>query len=653
MKSKLPFPVIFVSLLMLANTIGAAILLSLYNLNYFFVTLTIAIVLSIIFILILFFMSKSMYRHVSRMNRLIKTAGAEYITSLPSPVAVIDENNNIIWYNEFFREKVAIEREAFGLNLQDCISIDILALKSGESRPCNVNGSIYDVSAKKDSLKDDTVYVLNFQDATEVYKLQKQIVETHHSVLIIMLDNYDDIMQNAKESEKAKTTVEAQQLIENFMADTNGIAKSISNNTFLIIMEDYHINKIIEEKFKILDLARNIKIGERTPLTLSIGVGQGTDNLIESEILARQCLDMALGRGGDQAVLKTENGYRFFGGVSKGVEKKSKSKTRVIANALQDLITDSERVFVMGHRFGDLDSIGSAVGIVSAVRLMDKEAYVVVDKKKNLASQLIEMVDSNSDTNYFVSPSEACDQIKEKDLLIICDTHNKDFLENGDLYKKSHRVVIIDHHRKNVNFIDDAVIFLHEPYASSASEMVTELIQYFKLDNKSIPAFASEALLAGIALDTKNFVMRTGVRTFEAAAFLKKIGADTIVVKSLFTNSIDTYQKKTQVVSSAEIYNRCAIAHTEMKCDNIRLVCPQAADELLNITDVDASFVLYRTGDIINISARSLGALNVQVIMECLGGGGHQTMAAAQLENVSIAEARKQLIKAIDDNHKE
>ncbi|MBO5383766.1 MAG: RNA/single-stranded DNA exonuclease, partial [Ruminococcus sp.] len=291
MKRKLPFPVIFVALLMLANTIGSAVLLSFYSLKYFFVSLSIAIVLTIIFILVLFFMTKSLYRHISRMNRLIKTAGAEYITSLPSPVAVIDDNNTIIWYNEFFREKVALERDAFGLNIQDCINIDILSLKNGENRPCSVNGSIYDVSAKKDSIKTDSIYVLSFQDATEVYKLQKQLVETHHSILVIMLDNYDDIMQNAKESEKAKTTVEAQQLIENFMADTNGIAKSISNNTFLIIMEDCHINKIIEEKFKILDLARNIKIGERTPLTLSIGVGQGTDTLAESEILARQCLD--------------------------------------------------------------------------------------------------------------------------------------------------------------------------------------------------------------------------------------------------------------------------------------------------------------------------------------------------------------------------
>ena len=642
-------PVVVAALLMLASTMTTSVMLSVYNVRYFLITLIASVVISIIFIFTLFLMSKSMYRHVSRMNRMLKSAGAEYLCSLPSPVTILDENGTIVWYNDFFKEKVAIETDAFGHDLRDFISIDMELLKKGETCSCSVNGSIYDVTANQDSLKGTTIYTLHFQDSTELFKLQKQLVDSHPSALIIMIDNYDEIMQNAKESEKAKTTVETEQLIENFMNDTNGVAKRISSSTFLVIMEDSHINSIIENKFKILDEARNIRFNDKSPMTLSIGVGQGTETLAESEALARECLDMALGRGGDQAVVKTENGYRFFGGISKGVEKKSRAKTRIIANTMQELIGNSEKIFIMGHRFGDLDSIGSAVGLASAIKLMEKEAFVVVDRKKNLAFQLIDMVESNCSDEYFITPNTACDQIREDDLLIICDTHNKEFLESNELYKKAHQVVIIDHHRKNVNFIDDAAIFHHEPYASSASEMVAELIQYFKLGDKKIPAFASEALLAGIALDTKNFVMRTGVRTFEAAAFLKKIGADTIVVKSLFTNSIDTYQKKTQVVSSAKIHNRCAVAYTEMKADNIRIFCPQAADELLSITDVDASFVLFRTGDIINISARSLGALNVQVIMEALGGGGHQTMAAAQLENISMADAIKSLHKAIDE----
>ena len=359
---------------------------------------------------------------------------------------------------------------------------------------------------------------------------------------------------------------------------------------------------------------------------------------------------MALGRGGDQAVVKTDNGYRFFGGVSKGVEKRSQAKTRVISNALQDLIMSSGKIYIMGHRFGDLDSVGASCGLAGAIKQLGKDVCIVVDRSKNLAAHLIDIVEKNTDFPLFITPAEAEDAIEDNDLLIIVDTHNKDFIESYSLYIRAKSVVVIDHHRKTVNFIDNAVIFHHEPYASSASEMVTEIIQYFKYNNdERIAAFYADALLSGIMLDTKNFVMRTGVRTFEAAAYLKKIGADTVSVKLLFSNSIDSYRRKTQIVASAKIYNKCAIATADFKSDDIRLVAPQAADELLSITDVDASFVVYKTGNTINISARSLGALNVQVIMEKLGGGGHQTMAAAQIENSTINEAVKALTHAIDE----
>ena len=359
---------------------------------------------------------------------------------------------------------------------------------------------------------------------------------------------------------------------------------------------------------------------------------------------------MALGRGGDQAVVKTDNGYRFFGGVSNGVEKRSRSKTRIIANALQDLIINSDRIFIMGHRFGDLDSVGASCGLAGAVQLLGKEVYIAVDSKKNLASNLIDMVNEATDNRLFISPADAADMIENDDMLIIVDTHNKDYIESVSLYEKARSVVVIDHHRKTVNFIDNAVIFHHEPYASSASEMVTELIQYFDYhSDEKIAAFYAEALLAGIMLDTKNFVMRTGVRTFEAAAFLKKVGADTIEVKHLFSNSIDSYRRKTQIVASAKIHNNCAIAAADFESDDIRLVAPQAADELLNITDVDASFVIYKTSNTVNISARSLGSVNVQLIMEQLGGGGHQTMAAVQLKDTTIKDAARALILTIDE----
>jgi c-di-AMP phosphodiesterase-like protein len=277
---------------------------------------------------------------------------------------------------------------------------------------------------------------------------------------------------------------------------------------------------------------------------------------------------------------------------------------------------------------------------------------VVLDGVKNLAGNLIARINENEDFELFMSPEEALASINDQTLLVVVDTHNKDFVESTELYQKAKHVVVIDHHRKTVNYIDNAVIFHHEPYASSASEMVAELIQYFG-DAGRLSSYYAEALLAGIMLDTKNFVMRTGVRTFEAAAFLKKLGADTVAVRSLFSNTIDSYQKKTKLVASAEVYKKCAIAISDVESEDIRVVAPQAADELLGISGVDASFVIYESNGTVYFSARSLGAMNVQVIMEKLGGGGHQTMAGAQLEGVSLESARQSLLEAIDQHIKE
>lgn len=585
------------------------------------------------------------------MNTHLENSAAEYMNSLPAPVAVIDSNRQFVWYNQIFAEKIGLGQDVYGLDFESFVKMDISSLLSNEFAICSLNGCIYRVTAEKFDKRDMSFIVLYFHDQTDFFTLKKRTDESHQNVVIITIDNYDEIMQNAKESEKSQASLETERLIESFMNSTKSFIKKTSSNTFYAIIENKNLKNVIDQKFNILDAARNIKISGKYPLTFSIGVGIGADSLSESERIARQCIDMALGRGGDQAVVKTENGYRFFGGVSKGVEKRSHAKTRVIANALQDLIINSDRVFIMGHRFGDLDSVGAACGLAGAIRLLGKEAYIAVDRTKNLASHLVDIVEEQTDNELFITPDEAETAIGDHDLLVIVDTHNKEYLESRTLYEKARSVVVIDHHRKTVNFIDNAVIFHHEPYASSASEMVTEVIEYFRYDtDERFPSIYAEALLSGIMLDTKNFVMRTGVRTFEAAAYLKKLGADTVAVKLLFSNSIDSYKRKTQIVGSAKIHRRCAIAAADFKSDDIRLVAPQAADELLNISDVDASFVLYKTGNTVNISARSLGAVNVQVIMEQLGGGGHQTMAATQLDNTSIQEAVKSLIAAIDDN---
>ena len=651
MKNKFPAALFVLQLLLLADVAVSALLLHRYNGRLGLVCLASAFVLMTVCIVFYLFYTRNSIRHISKMNTHLENSAAEFMNSLPAPVAVIDGSRQFVWYNQIFAEKISLGQDVFGLDFEGFVKMDLSSLQANGHAICPINGCVYRVTAEKFDKLDMSFSVLYFHDETDFFALKKRSDETHQNVVIITIDNYDEIMQNAKESEKSQASLETERLIESFSNSTDSFIKKTSSNTFYAIIENKNLKKVIDEKFKILDSARNIKISAKYPLTFSIGVGLGADSLAESEKIARQCIDMALGRGGDQAVVKTDNGYRFFGGVSKGVEKRSHAKTRVIANALQDLIINSEKIFIMGHRFGDLDSVGASCGLAGAIRLLGKEVHIAVDRQKNLASHLIDLVEEQTDSELFITPAEAESSAGENDLLIIVDTHNKDFLESRALYEKMRSVVVVDHHRKTVNFIDNAVIFHHEPYASSASEMVTEIIEYFRYDtDERFPSIHAEALLAGIMLDTKNFVMRTGVRTFEAAAHLKKLGADTVAVKLLFSNSIESYKRKAQIVSSAKVHRRCAIAATDLKTDDIRLVAPQAADELLNISDVDASFVVYRTGSTANISARSLGAVNVQVIMEQLGGGGHQTMAAAQLENTSIQEAVKALIYAIDDN---
>ena len=650
MKNKFPAVLLVLHLLILADVALTAFVLSRndeFNCIILLIPAFVIITLNIVLFLIY---SKNTIRHFSKMNSHLESSAAEFMNSLPAPVAVIDENKQFVWYNQIFSEKIGEGQDVYGLDFEGFVKIDMESLFRSGYAFCSINGCIYKVTAERFDKPDTAFLVLYFHDESEYFALKRRSSEIRPNVVVITIDNYDDIMQNAKESEKAQASVETEKLIENFMNNTNGFIKRTSSNTFYAVIENKHLEKIISEKFKILDAARSIKISGKYPLTFSIGVGQGAGSLAESEKIARQCLDMALGRGGDQAVIKTDNGYRFFGGVSKGVEKRSHAKTRVIANALQDLIMSSERIFIMGHRFSDLDSIGAACGLAGAVRLLGKEAHIAVDREKSLASHLVDSIEAQTDKNLFITPQTAESIISERDLLVIVDTHNREFLESTILYEKAKSIVVIDHHRKTVNFIDDAVIFHHEPYASSASEMVTEIIQYFRFDSEErYQSCYAEALLSGIMLDTKNFVMRTGVRTFEAAAHLKKLGADTVAVKLLFSNSIDSYKRRSKIVASATIHNKCAVATADFQSDDIRIIAPQAADELLNISDVDASFVLFKTGNTVNISARSLGAVNVQVIMEQLGGGGHQTMAAVQLNNISIDDAIKALTIAIDD----
>ncbi len=596
-------------------------------------------------------LNKNLLGFFSELNRKTLDVETCALYYYPEMLIIVNNTNKIVWYNKKFAERFKDYGEVFGQDISELISTNISPLRKSHHNTVqiNIDNRYYKVSSVAYADYKTDLSMICFEDVTEFTKVSKLYELSKPVVMFISIDNFEDIFQNSRESDKAHIQATVEQLIEEFLSDCDSIISRISHDKYTIVTKQQYVKQMMENKFSILDKAREIVTSDKLNLTLSIGVGLDFNTITESEQGAKQALDMALGRGGDQCAVKSsDGGFQFFGGVSKGIEKHSKIKSRIIATAIQELISNYDDVYIMGHRFGDLDSIGSAVGLADAVRQMDKHVYIVTDFERTLAKSLIEYVNAQSEHNLFISVPDALANFKSStSCLIIVDTHNKDIIESRDLYELANQIIVIDHHRKTVKFIDNAVIFHHEPFASSASEMVTELIQYFKIPNK-ISTYSADALLSGIMLDTKNFVMKTGVRTFEAAAFLKKNGADTIAVKTLFSSSIASYKAKANIVASAEIYKRCAIAESDEIIDNIRIVAPQSADELLNITGVDASFIIYRTADCINISARSLGKMNVQLVMEMLGGGGHQTMSATQIRDKSMKEVYSMLISAID-----
>ncbi len=590
---------------------------------------------------------KNRIKYIAKMSRDISVTQRETLYNFPAPAFIIDENKVIVWINSRFDKEVYKEKDAFGIRLDELMDINFGKLFTKNGTLVTYKGRYYRAIAVKPDANTTALTLIYFKNETDFVKLDYEFKQSRPSVMIISVDDYEDLLENSRESEKAHVLVEIEKLVENFIDSTTGVTKKIANNKFFIVLEERHLLKVIENRFEILDKAREISVGERQNVTLSIGVGHGAKTLQESEVFARQALDMCLGRGGDQAAVKTGNGFEFFGGVSKGVEKRTKVKTRIIANAMKESVKQSDIVFIMGHRLADLDSVGSAVGMCSLMRQTGKKSFVVVEPEENLSGALIDHVNKNENDTFFIPPELAMSMKTEASTLIIVDTHNPDIIDSVPLYKMFDKVIVIDHHRKMVKHIDNSIIFYHEPYASSASEMVTELIQYFGDNIKLSPGIA-ECLLAGIMLDTKNFVMKTGVRTFEAAAYLKKAGADTVAVKSLFATSFELYKRKTDLITGAYMHSGCAIAATEHSdSDTIRIAAPQVADELLYIDGVKASFVVYPDNGRISVSARSMGEINVQVIMESLGGGGHQTMAGVQLDD-DMKQVIEKLKNAVD-----
>lgn len=585
---------------------------------------------------------------LSGLNTALDFSEKQNLENFPLPVLVTTANGRILWFNALFNSRVAKELRIMSDDVTQFLSghtmEDVLA---NDRLFTDIDENSYSVYPFHITVRGEAAYALIFSDETEMRKTYYEYRLSRPNVMLISIDNLDEIMQSYPDGDFDAMRSRAEKLIDTWLADYGCLMRKLGEGRFVVVCEERDLISMIERKFDILDSIRSYEYdGKVVGITLSIGVGKG-QTLREGEQNARQAVDMAVGRGGDQAAVLRADGYEFFGGVSKGVEKRSKARTRIVASAIQKLIENSSDVLVMGHRFSDLDSVGSGVGVVCAAKAVGKSAKIVVNRKQSLAQSLINMVDENIG-NIFISPEEALKELDKRTLLVIVDTHRCEVLESAELYKAAKTVVVIDHHRKNVDFINNSIVFQHDPNASSASEMVSEMLQYMPVKPKITPTDAN-AMLAGIMLDTRNFALKTGVRTFEAAAFLRSKGADTVKVHRLFMNKMENFKLRNDIIASFETYRDCAIAFADVESDDIRTITSQAADELLNIDGVKASFAMFDAGGVMNISARSLGDINVQLIMEKLGGGGHQTMAAAQLTGCDRDTAKTRLCAAIDE----
>jgi len=607
--------------------------------------------------------NKLVKRHIEILSEEFETAAKHAIFNMPFPLVIIDEKGSITWYNTPFLNMI-IEEDILneriynlvpGFNLEDL-------LKGEENEPLNIK---YDnktylvypnfIDGKKTASSRNRLIMLYWVDFTIYFGLANKYRNEKPIVSLVYIDNFDDVKNNTPDVNRPLLIAEIDKRINEYFLQYNGLVRKYENDKYLVIIENQALEEIQEKKFDILDEIRELDMGNTIPITLSIGVSATGEDFNQSHNNAKAAIDIALGRGGDQAVLNKEGAYEFYGGKSKALEKRNKVRARVIGHALRQLIDQADNVFVMGHKNPDMDSIGAAIGVISAVRSRGKKGYIILngenpsiinicDKMREEQPELLESI---------ISSQEAEELVSHNSLMILVDNHKPSFTEAPDLLDLVNKIVVIDHHRRGAEFVKDPVLTYLEPYASSTSELVTEILTYMS-DRINLTKFEAEALLAGITVDTNNYSFKTGVRTFEAASTLKRAGADTTAVKQLFRDDHETYLYKAEVIGSSKIvFDNIVIGRLERDIENGLLIAAQAANELLGVKGIKASFVLTYSNDRVHISARSLGDMSVQLIMEDLGGGGHLTSAAAQLLGVTIDEAETMLIEAIDKYLKE
>ncbi len=561
---------------------------------------------------------------------------------IPVPYAVIDGEFNLIGCNEEFYQLMGLKCFK-DLNIKEKIPEYNEHLNN---QIVSLNDRQYRIYSSHAELTDGSIAnSLCFMDVTELTTLRKSLENDKTVVGLIYIDNYDEVIESVDDSVIPMLTAIVDRKLTAMVHDAKGILKKTEKDRYFFCIAAEELTKLQKNKFEILNEIREITIGEHIPVTLSIGIGIGEASLEAAMKSAKAAIDLALGRGGDQALIKNGEKYIFYGGKSGEVSHNARIRARVKADALSELITESEKVFVMGHKIPDSDCFGSAIGIYRISKALNKDCHIIIDEVPTIISKTVSKFTAGTDYEGLIIDSQtAWQDLTENTLLVILDTHINSRVESVDVLNKATKVVVFDHHRKSTDFIDKAVMVYHEPYASSTSELITEMIQYIG-EKVKIKPLEADALLAGITVDTQNFSMKTGTITFEAAAYLKRCGADGIRVRKLLQEDMSVFRARAAAAANAEmIADGMYLSICPSDYGNSAVTAAQAADELLDVEGVKASFVLCDDRNTIFVSARSLGEVNVQVILEKIGGGGHQTISGAQFKNTNI-EAVKELVK--------
>lgn len=617
-KAKVYLAIIAVALILLCINVPAYIIPS--------IIIYIAIIIYTMWIY-----NKRKYEISSYLNELtlnVDSAAKNTLINSPFPLIVLETDGNVIWRSSKFNKEfanVGINNYIDDITKEIKVDIDNNNIPTIDKeidideKTYHVIGDYVKIRQKDKRKTSKYMTILYFVDITESKELLKKYNDSKTCIGIIMIDNYDEIIQRIAAEEKPGVMAEIEKTLYDWAIKSEGVMIKTERDTFVYAFEQKHLEEMQNEKFSVLDKIKEIKTSEKLQITLSIAISNEGETNYEIYQTANDAMDIALGRGGDQAVVRTDGKYSFFGGKAQELEKRTKVKARVVAHALEELIEDAENVIIMGHQNGDIDSIGSSLGLYRFAKTIKEEVYVVNNTKNLAINSFIDALNEQEEyKDVIIDKSGAMSKINPNTLLIVADTHKKNFVEVPELLDKTENIVIVDHHRKSADFIENATLTFHEAYASSASELVTEIIEYGTNDIV-LNQIEAEGLYAGIMVDTKNFTFKTGVRTFEAAAYLRKYGIDIIRVKKWFQSDLESYNVIADIVKKAEIINESiGISEYEEKDKNANLICAKAADELLTISNITASFVIGNQGDKICISGRSIGDINVQIILEKL-----------------------------------